>query len=387
MDWSSPDSFDIIDAYREVMDKVQLVADQKLSPAEQIDLQNTFLSALPTVKISDLMQRLFYQRLYTMFFNDWLLLDYRQARKGKSLGEVVQTELKDELSDLQVEALRNLNSSFIAPYRILSYDDGYGRLENIIYPETTYQFFTYFSDLMPGDVIVARLLRFDKSTWFLQEPWLVIIPREERHLVKSLHRTVKETGFSKHDTLEFCKNQAIPMLKTLNEEIIRMEKDAAEMIEEIGFHPIWREANIVDRGQLLQVLDQAQTLIRPVEDVDQFVFINPDGNIHITWAYILLTDNQLVVGMAPREDHQSVGAVLNTNELEPALEWTKISPSDQIYTDYSRYMLDGLAALVKQDNELIDSLLIPRKKAGHTHIEQNRADFFASLSLQLGKRL
>ncbi len=389
MEWSSPDAWDIIDCYRDIMDQVQHFADQQIALSEQADLQNTFLDNLPTQKIYDLLQRIFYQRIYTMFFNDWLLLDYRPGRKFPTLAEAALAELKDKLTGLEQEALRNLCASYIAPYRVLSYTDGCGRLENVINPQTTYEFITNFSDLVVGDVIATRLLKISKSSWLLQEPWLIIIPREEKHLVKSLHRTLKETGYSRNDALDFCKRQASQLLAALNDEIIKMEKDSADMIEEVGFHPVWMEAVIEDHEHWAVILDQNPTLVRPFDDIDQFVFINKEGTLHLTWAYLELTDDRLCVGIPPREDQENITNILipAENEALPEPEFVKINPAEEKYRALNQHMVDGIAHLAGQNNDLIDVFLIPRKKPGQSHIEQSRADFFANLSVQLGKRM
>lgn len=388
MQWSDLSRKEKAELYETIINKLLAFRDERWNKAQKDGVHLDFMSHISLEKIMDILERRIYKKMYTLFAEEWSLLDYRPAAKKPTLAETALLEWDALLSSAEKTALRNLSASFVAPYRILRFFDGRGRLENVILPKSNIDFITTFQELAPGDVIVTRLLPLGKE-YMLKEPWLLLLPKDQKRLAETFHDAMREAGYKKRDVHEFCKNQAPVLMGIINETVVEMEKEIAAILEKVPFRPDWHEAEVDDPQRIITFLEEngAFSSIEG-EKKGRFLFINRQQKTKLTWGYIVVDENRLAICVPPKEDPDVVLSALYEamKDEKEDLKFTKIGCSNEKTAYYNQQVLDDLAVFITQNEEMVQDILMPRKEEG-SPIEQARADFFAQLSLWLGSRL
>ncbi|MGE5396720.1 MAG: hypothetical protein ACM3MK_04200 [Chitinophagales bacterium] len=378
MKWSALDLHEKIDTYISIMERISTYKNNYLSQAQQEDLQISFFQNLALEKITDFMQRTIFQRIYLLFFEEWLLLDYRPDKRNNTIAENVLKDLDHSLSHAEYTALRNLISSCIAPYWVKSLKGKYFRMENLLYPkDSTQVLYKNFPDFVTGDVVVTRLLPVDKSS-YLQEPWLLLMPYNVKQLEDTLIASLTEKGYNRKNSEEYCKNHAPAFLGRINQALIDTEQEVITIVEQTPFAPSWHEYCDIDAVRTREVLNNHDSFVPLSTDSSRFLYIG-NSSENLTWCYLILDEHRLLLASCPGEDPTGVAITLG-NELSLNLKPLNGDPTEcniSLIEDFSQY----LAARP----EMIDALLLPKKFPGHP-ITQTRADFFTYLSIQLGRK-
>lgn len=388
MKWQESSLTEIIDIYRAVLKKVQTVADQTLDRIHQRELQLDFMESLTLDGILDILERHSYKRLYLMFFYDWLFLDYRSDTDSPTMAELTLKNLAGTLDQLEIKALTNLVNSYVSPYRILSFRDGQGHLENLIIPRTNFNITMEFEGLMVGDVLVTRLLPGPRD-WLLLEPWILLLPSNEKHLVKSLRLVTKKAGYRKRDINHFCKQKTLSLLQVINQEINEIEKEVVKMVQSMPFRPDWQEAIIDDSQRIMDFLHASDVFLEMEESGSgRFLFINRDNPGRLSWGYILVEEDRIAVCVPPKEDLTLVlDALIQAIAFSgDRLDFVKVGCSNERTDYYNDRMVEDLGEFLQHHEDMIDDLLIPHRYADFNQ-DHSRSDFFAKLSLRLGEQL
>jgi len=388
LQWQEMDPETIVTIYRNILNRIQDIADQTLERGHHHNLMSHFLASLSLDGMQDLLEGHSYQRLYRMFFYDWLLLDYRSQPGSSTMAELTWQHLKGSLNQAEEQALTNLIKSYVSLYRIYHIRKGQAYLENLIMPRAHYKIPANNDSLMAGDVLVARLLP-GPSNWLLLEPWIILLPLNEKLLSRSLLKLMKEAGYNKRNFKRFCKKKTVLLLKLVNQEVVEAGKDMAAIAENIPFCPDWMEATIDDYQRTMDLLKTGYLFPSMNEIGDGgFLFYDRENPSGMSWGYILLENDRIAVCVPPHEDPSSVLEALNRVIAEPGghLEFTKIEDTrNEIIHNNNRIVAD-LSRFLQCHEDWIDDILIPRQ---YTHCcqEQSRSDFFAKLSLLVGKQI
>lgn len=379
-----------ISIYRNVLNRIQNTADQTLAPDQQHGLMLRFLDSLPLEGMLDILELHSYQRLYRMFFFDWLFLDYRSKPGIPTMAELTLHNLKGTLGQPEQLALINLTKSYISPYRILSLQNGHGHLENLILPKSSYRITYDFEGLMVGDILITRLLPGPgPSQWLFFEPWILLMPINDKLFVKSLHQVMKKAGYRKRDFSCFCKEETIQLLQVINQEIAESERDVAEMVESIPFCPDWQETAVNDHQRIIDLLT-ACNACRAIEGGKEgsFLFCYPEHRERLTWSYILVEDGRIAVCVPPQEDFTPVLDVLEQalTLSGETLEFIRADSTHEQMAHYNDRMLEDLSCLLQNHEEMINDILLPCR---HKDVSEDysRSDFFTKLSFLLGEKL
>ncbi|MGE5545108.1 MAG: hypothetical protein ACM3UW_09080, partial [Bacillota bacterium] len=388
LQWQDMDPAVTVTIYQTILNRIQNFADQTLERDKQHDLMRHFLASLPLGGMLDFLEYHSYQRLYRMFFNDWLLLDYRSKPGGPTMAELTLQNLKNTLDQREVQALTNLVKSYVSVYRILSFGNGQAYLKNLVIPKHNYKITTSYEGFMADDILVTRLLP-GPSDWLLLEPWILLLPLNEKLLAKSLRQVMKEAGYHKRDFSRFCKKKTILLLQVINQEVVEAEKEVVAMAENIPFCPDWHEATVSDSQRIMDLL-QASDGFQKMNGNEEgrFLFFDPENPGRLSWSYILVEEDRMALCVPPQEDSSLVFDAL-TQVIAGSgegLKFTKLDSSHERAVHYNNRIIEDLSRFLQNHEEMIDDILIPRQYTQYCQ-EQSRSDFFAKLSLLLGERL
>lgn len=382
MKWNHLDYKDKIAAYEEAYTTLKSFAESAF-PASREDLKASFLKPLPLDRILDRLERNAYKRIYSLFYEDWFLLDYRKSKKEPSLADACLAD--HNYDEIQKTALSNLAASFIAPYRVLGIYNGMLRLESILTEKTNFSVRSNLSNVMPGDIIVTRLLPLEKD-WLLSEPWLLVMPISEKDFTSDLIRAMKETGFGKRDGKNFLKQSTPSFLKVINTTLIEMEKDMVRMIDRLPYLPEWFSIQVESPDTLLTALQNSPDILSVDPESDRrFIYFSQLPADRLSWVYISFNhEDQILACIPARESIESFLPVLSALHVDAAFSRIH-TPDGNGQEQDNRTMLRDLADLLNANERLTEQLLLPRRTSREAHVEQARADFFAKLSLQLGR--
>ncbi|MGE5405026.1 MAG: hypothetical protein ACM3PP_08805, partial [Candidatus Saccharibacteria bacterium] len=288
-------------------------------------------------------------------------------------------------------ALDNLARSYVAPYRVLGWKNGYARLENLIVSRRTYVVWTGEREFMLGDIIVTRLAPVDGGlkTWLLREPWLMLLPFDEKLLQEDLFHRMKKSGFSKRQVSVFCKNYQPNILKMINRAILEIDKEVAVLLDKVPFKPEWQEISVPDAQKLTELFDRHDQMIRLATDAPRYLIMNNGEMGRLTFGYIVIEDDHICICVPPREDFSAVLLVLGEALLssEIKLESTPGRCAEEKIIQYNELFIDDFYEYVSTHSDQAQYLLVPYRTEEHPEIGQARADFFGKLSLAIGRRL
>ncbi|MGE5418281.1 MAG: hypothetical protein ACM3UZ_16200 [Acidobacteriota bacterium] len=390
LEWAQLNIPEKVAVYDEVMNMLHTFRDQSMAIEDRTRLREEFFAKLPTEQIIDVLERETYNKMYLLFFNDWLTLDYKVSEKATPLGSQAIKQNIFELDEAHRFALDNLARSYVAPYRVLGWKNGYARLENLIVSRRTYVVWTGDREFMIGDILVTRLAPVDNAlkTWVLREPWLMLLPFDEKLLQEDLFHRMKKTGFSKRQVSDFCKNYQPNILKMINRAIIEIDKEVAVLLDKVPFRPEWQEISAPTTLQLTDFFDKHEHLIRLDAKSPRYLVINDGDMGRLTFGYIILEDEHICICVPPREDFSAVLLVLGEALLssETRLEVTPRRCAEEIIEQYNEFLIEDLFQYVSTHPDKSQFLLVPYRTAEHPEIGQARADFFGKLSLAIGRR-
>ncbi len=368
--------------YLTVMEKLRSVSHSWCISPQAEEARSTFFQALPLEGIIDRMERYSYKKLYDMFCADWLLLDYRPARRSPTQAEKYRPELEGQLDEAERLALKNLIASYISPYSINSCQANRGRLENFIVPQFSHSFSTTAPGLMRGDVVVTRLLPGVREQ-FLNEPWMILLPSDRKVLFQTLWESVRDEGFNKSDLDLYSKEHTTELLRIMNLEVVRMEQDLLSMEEALPLVPHLEETPLDDSAMLGRWLasDDRFHQLR-----DAFLYFNRDPTVRLSWAYLRIREGTLVIAVPPGENSLFVRSMLPAaaGTASEHVVWSIIPGGSPLSSETIAQMVGDMKSLLDQDEEMTCPLLIPFQYLNYRQ-DQSRADFFARLSLELGK--
>lgn len=387
LQWQETEPAAIVNIYRTILNQIQNTAERALERDHQHELMRHFLASLPLDGMLDILERHTYQRLYRMFFKDWLLLDYHSEPGSPTMAELTLQNLKDTLEQPEVLALKNLIKSYVSLYRIHSLRNGYVYLENLIMPREHYKIIANYDGLMVGDILVARLLP-GPSDWLLFDPWIILLPLNEKLLAKSLHRLIKKAGYHKRNFSRFCKKKTILLLQMVNQEVGAAEKDVVEIGESLPLCLGWQEATVGDCRRIMELLKASDAFLDMYEvEVKCFLFFNRD-NPETSWGYILLDEDRIAFCVPPQEDLSPVLDALNRVFAESGerMAFSELDSTHERIAHYNSRIIEDLSMFLQNNEEMINDILIPHSYTQYSQ-EQSRSDFFTKLSLQVGEHL
>ena len=375
----------IAQSYQTAMREIRKIADQTLDQTLRDEIKARFLQSLPLNRVPGVVERYSYQRLYSMFFQDWLLLDYRPDRKTPTLAQLALDKSQGVLDHSLCQIMKNLTRTYVSLYRVLRLKDGRGRLENLIPPRTNYNIVTTAEGLMAGDILVTRLLPHPRG-WLLYEPWILLLPSDEKSLVRSIVQAMKMEGYPPADAPLFCKEMAVTMLQAVNQEIIEIENELAQMVRQLPFCPRWEEAVLGDPEPVVRLLETNSGFFQiPGEEGRAFLLLNRDLP-RLSWGYVLVESDRMVVGLPPRENIAGLLEMLVQATGETGKRLNFAHAQDERVYYYNERLVSDLTRLLRERPDLTDDLLLPRAVADSDE-DQVRSDFFACLSFLIGGRL
>lgn len=390
MEWNKLSIQEQHEIYTDVLSRLYSLQEEYFPESERYALRREFMAQLTTDAIIDVLEREIYKKMYGLFFNDWLTLDYRYSRRSPTLAESALNE-KLHLFPTAAErtALTNLAKSFVAPYRILKSQNGITRMENLILSRRNYYVYTPEHEFVVGDIMITRLYPAGKQEWLLMEPWLLLMPYDEKLIVERLYNRMKKEGFSRREVALFCKNSLISILQVANRTIIDIEKEVAASLAHIEVRPEWQQADLPNTEDALQALSSMEGIeVLETDSPGRFLLHNTAGEANWTWTYIALEDNKIRLCIPPREDS---AAVLDTvaralSNVAEKLNFERVGCTTGPVDALTGGMINDLSKMIKKDEESASRILIPRRPSDE-EIDPVRADFFAKLSLDIGKIL
>ncbi|MDD3654098.1 MAG: hypothetical protein PHO01_07940 [Desulfotomaculaceae bacterium] len=390
MEWNKLSVKEQREIYSDVLGRLYSLQEGYFAGPERDTLRREFMSKLPTDDIVDILEREIYKKMYGLFFNDWLTLDYRAGRRSPTM---VENILKEKLDIFPGAAertvLNSLAKSFVAPYRILKSQNGITRMENIILPRRNYYVYTPDHEFIVGDIMVTRLYPAGKQEWLLMEPWLLLMPFDEKLMAERLHNCMKREGFSRRETSLFCKKSLLSILQVANRTIIDVEKEIAASLAPLAIRPEWQQADLPNTEDALKALSSMEDIeVLETDTPGRFLLHNSKGEAKWTWTYIALEDDKIRLCIPPREDS---AAILDTvaralSNVTEQLDFERVGCTTGPVDALTGGMILDFSKVIARDGEAASRILIPRRSLGG-EIDSVQADFFAKLSLEIGKIL
>ncbi len=385
--WNDSDPNAVIALYRRLLNKIRDTADKTLDGDHQQELMRLFFARLPLDGMLDILGIHSYKRLYRMFFEDWLLLDYRSKRGSPTMAELTLHQMQGDMDSQEKQALTSLIKSQVAPYKVTGIEENLIRVENPMIAKSHYKVISAPDDLMLGDFLITRLLP-GPVDWLLLEPWILLMPRDRKMFTNSLRQAMKEAGYGKRDFIDFCKLDMPRLLQVVNGEIVAAEKEMLKIAENIPFCPCWQETAVSDCERLTVLLETSGVFFKTHEDGGGFLFLERDNPSRLSWGYILFESNRAAVCVPPHEEPTPVLEALGRVIPDSAefMDFKGMDSTHERYLHYNERMIKDLSIFLQNHEEMIDDILLPRHYDQYDQ-DETRSDFFTKLSFLLGKYL
>jgi len=217
----------------------------------------------------------------------------------------------------------------------------------------------------------------------------LLMPYDEKLIVERLHSRMKKEGFSRREVALFCKSSLISILQVANRTIIDIEKEVAASLASIEVRPEWQQADLPNTEDALEALSRIEGVeVLETDSPGRFLLHNTAGEANWTWTYIALEDNKIRLCIPPREDS---AAVLDTiaqalSGVTEKLQFERVGCTTGPVDALTGGMINDLSEVIRKDEESVSRILIPKRRPDN-EIDPVRADFFAKLSLDIGKIL
>ncbi|MGE5371499.1 MAG: hypothetical protein ACM3QZ_05860 [Solirubrobacterales bacterium] len=382
MKWNKPDFKERIAAYERIFDLLDDYAQEVYGASGIEQARASFFDRISISKIMDRLERNAYIKVFELFFRDWLVLDHRPGKGQPTLAERFSKQHGSHLNDQQRQALRFMQASFAAPYRILGIYDGFLRLEGMVMPGNIYTVRAAIPSVMPGDVVVTRLLQLDRD-WLMVQPWLLMMTSRDQDIVRDIADACREHDVKKREMQVFCKEYTNAFMQIITRNLLEIERDMVNMIEKLDFKPEWFQASVSNPASLADQL--SASLMRINANETRYLLMSGEACAPYTWAYLMIDGNVLFVCLPPKEDPAAAFEGIQAAAAPAVLDFQSFAGDRERVEQLNRELVRDLADYLDQHASITETVLIPKKRRPESAIEQTRADFFARLSLQVGK--